>query len=273
MPKEFLEFTPQRSGFLFFRNKVQLLRNPHHHEDLELNIVFSGTVTYVVDSVAYQLVKGSCLWLFPNQEHQLVDAEGELSLVVCVFKREMVMEAAHSLWTAPLAGQQPPAIFCRELTSSDLVILRALTEDLCRSQENEELFEAGLRWLLFSAWKRFIDAEVITGENCHWAVARTMEAIRKAPQLSLDSICTTLRVSRSHLSRLFHQQTGLSIPTYRNRMRLQLFFSLYRENSNLLGCALDAGFGSYAQFYRVFKEHTGTSPSQLSPQSATVKPR
>jgi AraC-like DNA-binding protein len=263
MPKEVLEFLQQRSGFLFFRNKVNLLRDPHHHEDLELNIVFSGSVTYVVDSVAYQLTKGSCLWLFPEQEHRLVDAGGELLLVVCVFKREMVAQVASSVWAHPLAGQQAPLIFCRRLSPVNLAVLRTLAEDLVKMQENLELFEVGLRWLMLSAWKRFIDAEVIAGADCHRAVEQTMDILREKPLMSLDDICTRLRVSHSHLSRLFHQQTGLTLPAFRNRVRLEAFFSLHHHHSNLLGCALEAGFGSYAQFYRVFKEHTGLAPNQF----------
>ncbi|PKL12305.1 MAG: hypothetical protein CVV52_10610 [Spirochaetae bacterium HGW-Spirochaetae-8] len=263
MPKEVLEFQEQRSGFLFFRDKVNLLREPHHHDDLELNLVFSGMVTYVVDSVAYQLTKGSCLWLFPEQEHRLVDAGGELLLVVCVFKRDMVAQVASSSWGHPLAGQQAPLTFCRRLSPTNLAILRDLTEDLVMLQENQELFEAGLRWLMLSAWKRFIDAEVIAGADCHWTVAQTMDIFREQPLKSLDDICARLRVSRSHLSRLFHQQTGLTLPAYRNRVRLEAFFHLYQQHSNLLGCALEAGFGSYAQFYRVFKEHTGMAPNQF----------
>jgi len=263
MPKVVLEFLQQRSGFLFFRNKVNLLRDPHHHEDLELNLVFSGTVTYVVDSVAYQLTKGSCLWLFPEQEHKLVDAGGELLLVVCVFKREMVAHVADSSWAHPLAGQQAPTIFCRRLSPVNLAVLRTLAEDLVKMQENHELFEAGVRWLMLSAWKRFIDAEVITGAECHRVVEQTMDIFREKPLMPLDDICARLRVSRSHLSRLFHQQTGLTLPAFRNRVRLEAFFSLYHHHSNLLGCALEAGFGSYAQFYRVFKEHTGLAPNQF----------
>jgi transcriptional regulator GlxA family with amidase domain len=38
----------------------------------------------------------------------------------------------------------------------------------------------------------------------------------------------------------------------------------------LLATAIEAGFGSYAQFYRVFREHYGQSPREyLSGDTAT----
>ena len=35
------------------------------------------------------------------------------------------------------------------------------------------------------------------------------------------------------------------------------------RRTTALAAALDAGFGSYAQFYRVFREQAGRSPSAL----------
>jgi AraC-like DNA-binding protein len=69
-------------------------------------------------------------------------------------------------------------------------------------------------------------------------------------------------LSPYYLSALFRNQTGLAIPAYRNRLRLQTFIrrAQARPEITLLRHALDAGFGSYAQFYRVFTAHMGVSP-------------
>ena len=70
-------------------------------------------------------------------------------------------------------------------------------------------------------------------------------------------------VSPSHLSRLFKSQTGTSITRFRNQQRVQRFMFLYRDgrHTTALAAALEAGFGSYAQFYRVFRAETGGRPS------------
>jgi AraC-like DNA-binding protein len=67
------------------------------------------------------------------------------------------------------------------------------------------------------------------------------------------------------LSRIFKEQTGVSISRFRNQQRLQRFLRLYGKGrrTTALAAALEAGFGSYAQFYRVFREQTGRSPSAL----------
>jgi AraC-like DNA-binding protein len=47
---------------------------------------------------------------------------------------------------------------------------------------------------------------------------------------------------------------------YRNRLRIEKFLELAVRSGNLLQAALDAGFGSYAQFSRVFRQQMGVSP-------------
>ncbi len=49
---------------------------------------------------------------------------------------------------------------------------------------------------------------------------------------------------------------------FRNRIRLGRFFNLYGtgQRHTMLHAALEAGFGSYPQFHRVFKRELGCSP-------------
>jgi AraC-like DNA-binding protein len=72
------------------------------------------------------------------------------------------------------------------------------------------------------------------------------------------------------LSRLFKEQIGVSISRFRNHQRLQRFLRIYGRGrrTTALAAAHEAGFGSYAQFYRVFREQTGRSPSALRTAAA-----
>ena len=62
----------------------------------------------------------------------------------------------------------------------------------------------------------------------------------------------------------------MSISRFRNQQRLQRFLRLYGtgRRTTALAAAHEAGFGSYAQFYRVFREQTGRSPSALRAAAA-----
>ena len=129
------------------------------------------------------------------------------------------------------------------------------------------LVNTGLAYLLSFAWRAFLDsADVVEGVDLHPAVetvARMLQADPDAGDLAV--LARAAHLSSSHLSRIFKEQTGVWISRFRNQQRLQRFLRLYGKGQRTaaLTAALEAGFGSYAQFYRVFREQTGRSPSAL----------
>jgi transcriptional regulator GlxA family with amidase domain len=76
----------------------------------------------------------------------------------------------------------------------------------------------------------------------------------KDPTMGGKQIAAKLDISLSRLARVFKAQLGMSMVAYRNRLRMERFSVLVDQgHTNLLGAALAAGFGSYAQFHRVFR--------------------
>jgi AraC-like DNA-binding protein len=99
----------------------------------------------------------------------------------------------------------------------------------------------------------------------HPAVARAVSLLERADaHLTLGEISAACRLSATRLSRLFNEQMGLSIVRFRNHLRVQAFIRLYGrgERWNMLNAALQAGFGSYPQFYRAFRQVTGYAPGE-----------
>ena len=76
-------------------------------------------------------------------------------------------------------------------------------------------------------------------------------------------IAAKLELSLSRLARVFKSEMGMSLVEYRNRLRLDRFEVLLdRGRTNLLEAALAAGFGSYAQFHRVFRALRHMTPRE-----------
>ena len=68
-------------------------------------------------------------------------------------------------------------------------------------------------------------------------------------------------MSAGRFARVFKSEMGVSLVRYRNQLRLERFVKIMDAGgSNMLDAALAAGFGSYAQFHRVFQSLRGTTP-------------
>jgi AraC-like DNA-binding protein len=94
-------------------------------------------------------------------------------------------------------------------------------------------------------------------------VERVLRALNDDLPVTGERLAGEFGVSSGHLARCFKREMGVSLVDYRNRMRLDKFFEVIQRRgntTNLLDAALEAGFGSYAQFHRVYRRFLGSTP-------------
>ena len=101
----------------------------------------------------------------------------------------------------------------------------------------------------------------------------TVAMLDRAPGMGGKEIAAALGISVSRLARVFKAELGMSLVAYRNGLRLDRFAALLDGGcNNLLKAALDAGFGSYAQFHRVFRARLHATPRQyLRPTGSGIR--
>jgi AraC-like DNA-binding protein len=109
-------------------------------------------------------------------------------------------------------------------------------------------------------------------------VSSTVEMLEREPGMGGSEIARTLNISQTRLGRMFKAVKGMSLVDYRNRLRLQRFVALLDGGeTNLLEAALEAGFGSYSHFHRVFRAQLHATPREyLRPSNGNrggAKPR
>lgn len=89
-----------------------------------------------------------------------------------------------------------------------------------------------------------------------------------ADAISLDDIAAVGGVSRFHMSRAFGEATGRSISAYlRGRRLTEAARRLSDGAPDILGVAIDAGYGSHEAFTRAFREQFGLTPEQVRAQA------
>lgn len=114
---------------------------------------------------------------------------------------------------------------------------------------------------MLASWEAYRASEdAVEGLDIHPAVERAAQILRDEPGAdNLTQLARRAGLSPSRLSRLFKEQVGLSISQFRNKRRLERFLELYGKGHQVgaLEAALEAGFGSYAQFHRIFRRAMG----------------
>lgn len=100
-------------------------------------------------------------------------------------------------------------------------------------------------------------------QNLPPLVWRACEQIRKhhATRLRLKDVARALGVSAEHLSRLFHQSTGLRFREYLAETRVESACSALQDTERpISGIAHDSGFATLSRFNRCFREHRDMTP-------------
>jgi AraC-like DNA-binding protein len=288
-----LEDLKLRKGYDGFLYLVESARNPprlssHHHRELEVNLVLRGTITYVVGERRFTFTARTLLWLFPEQEHQLVDMSPDAQAYVAVFRSSLVTRSAR---VQPYAGlrrrrkpQEPvlhtvlePASFDLIRRMMDALMIGAPDPDLLNREAgfgakstfafaHEDSFglNAGLHHLLLLCWRcqkagRVLGDAVLVHPVIRKALRILSNEDWNEDMASLAGYCA---VSEAHLSRLFHRQIGVPLTRYRNSLRLSRFWKHYgdQQTVTLAEAVYAAGFGSYSQFHKVFTQAYGRGP-------------
>ena len=240
----------------------------HRHAELELDLVVRGSASYLLDDRRYELTPRTLTWLFPGQDHVLVDESADHELWWVVFSPALVSRAATGARARTLQERDPAGQFSRRIDASSAARLGALLGELHGSEPvDDELLNAGIAYLLLFAWRAFLESDdPVAGVELHPAVETVARILRSDPEAGdLDALAGKAGLSPSHLSRIFKAQTGVSITRFRNQQRLERFTALYGQGrrTTAIAAALEAGFGSYAQFYRVLRAETGRTPAAL----------
>ncbi len=239
---------------------------PHRHDELELNLVLRGQGGYIVGGRRIELAPRSLVWLFPGQEHVLLDEAHSLRMWIGVFKTRLVRRAAKRGEMRTLRQADPPGEQACILTRAASDRVEALCREVFECEDDPDHHNAALGYLLTTAWRSMHESdEPRVSTQLHPAVEQAARLLRQpdAPD-SLDALAEEVGLSASRLSRLFSAQVGMNIPDYRNRGRIDRFLEAWGDgrSENMLHVAMACGFGSYAQFHRAFKRHMGCGPAQ-----------
>jgi AraC-like DNA-binding protein len=267
---------------------LQMLKS-HHHIELEVNLVVQGTITYVVDGRRFTFSPRTLLWLFPCQDHQLVDQSNNAQFYVAVFKPSLIRRSCKSdayqglkqetnenvgvlntllnpeafdlirkTLNSLMQGSMDADVLNREAGFGDR------TSDFLFEHSDPDALNAGLHYLLLLCWRSQLSGKATRDVIAlHPVVRRALKLLSEGDtERSIGELATACGASKSYLSRMFRRQIGVPLNRYRNSLRLSRFFEHYQQpdEKTITESVYAAGFGSYAQFYKVFAQAYGRGP-------------
>jgi len=263
--KEKLSIRPGANGSVFLAGQPSRRFQSHHHDELELNLVLTGRASYLFGNQRVPLPPHSMIWLFPKQEHVLIDCSHDFSMWVLVFRQDLVAQETGLAARHILRSGDPGEILCRQIGARQADALSHVFQNASEESGDFEFLNAALGYALVASGKAFqFSREPIPLSDVHPAVAKAVRLLSEANDIiSLEPLARSAGLSAARLSRLFKQQTGISVTGFRQRQCLERFLQLYRTGArySLIEAALLAGFGSYPQFHRVFCRLMGMNPA------------
>ncbi len=229
------------------------LQIDHAHEEIEFNLIIAGKGTYFLADGQYDLAPGTLVWLLPHQPHRLLRPPDFDMWVVTFPPAELDRALLDDVAEHP----------CRTLSAEDAIALNRLLVQVSQDTDEPRLYRSGLEYVLRSAWRATMTSPGPARKPLHPAVLNALSILRSNSETPTSAALAKMcGVTQDYLGQLLMEQTGKGFVEWRNRTRMERFHVLYPESGDLLTAALDAGFGSYTQFHRVFSDVMGTTPGE-----------
>lgn len=257
-------------GLRVWRGEVATMSKPHRHHELELNLVFQGSMNYLFGGSNLSVKAGQLLLFWGTLPHRLLESEqhsecGWLTLPLTSFLRYSLPD---KLTQQVLQGQ--PII--QDVQELDVALFERWLHD-GSSEEHKRIFELELE-----AWLRRLSLQLETHQTKQQRhtskAAQLAQFISEHYQepLQLKTIAEAADLNTSYASTLFKSTFSMTMLAYLTQHRIaHAQRLLVTTDQSVLEIAYDAGFGSSSQFYAAFVNACGITPlayrKQVNPSS------
>lgn len=243
----------------------------HYHEFCKLLLLVSGRGGYVVDGQRYLLQPGDVVLVDSRSVHRPeLESENPYERVIIYISPEFLQKMSTS--DCDLLGIfQMDAGHVLRLKETErkkiFAMTAALEKELSGSDYGREIVSnAYLLRLLVEIGRQRRRTDVhnphpVIPENPR--VLEWMAYIDKhlTEDLDMDTLAERFFISKYHMMRLFHRETGFTIHTFLLQRRLLAARQLIDKGMLATEACYRCGFRSYSSFTRAYNKHFGSTPT------------
>ncbi|MGM0124603.1 hypothetical protein IGI37_001981 [Enterococcus sp. AZ194] len=229
---------------------------PHLHNEVEVVVVTSGTITLKNEGQLRQIHQGQAAVVFSNCIHEYY-AETTGEMLMYIISPQLIPEFA------PLFLNKLPIDFVIDISTVETQI--SMIGDYLLEHgfnQNERLTQAYLH--LFFAL--LLDHLILKPRPKSQSLSTSAQVIRYISEhftepITLQDIAQEIGCSVYTVSRIFSDKIKIGFRNYLNQMRVDYSRKLLRETDwKILEIALECGFESLRSFNRAYMKAYGQSP-------------
>ncbi|MGG7516706.1 AraC family transcriptional regulator [Allorhizobium undicola] len=221
----------------------------HSHTWHQMVYAVSGVLTVYTESESFVITPDKAAWLPPGVMHRVG------SLLGAVFR---------SLWIADEAGANLPRVPTIFMMSPLLQALILEATELGKDSDNgpDDGYRGRVTALIFDQLGRVQPLPSALPWPRSPALTKLCEALYLDPtdDRSPEEWSQTLNLSPRTLARRFNIELGMSLRSWRRRLRLFRSIELLGGGLGVTQVAMELGYGSTSAFVYAFRTEMGSSP-------------
>lgn len=243
----------------------------HVHEKYEIYYLASGERYYFIKDRVFHIRRGHLVFINQGELHKTTDADLPDHQRILVYFENKFLETINGSVEALLNFLTQKNFSVIELSLKEQAeiesIFKEMNEEILKKALGFEVSLQGLlmKLLVFAARHshEYNEKEYLSDCPRHEKVSDIVKYINLHynEQLSVSGIAEHFYISQYYLCRTFKETTGYTLVQYINSVRVKEAQKLLeKDRLKMIQIAEKAGFGSVAQFNRVFRDISGCSP-------------
>ncbi len=243
----------------------------HYHEFCKLLLLVSGSGSYVVDGQRYLLQPGDAVLINSRSVHkpELEPGIPYERIIIYISPEFLQQQSSPDCDLAGIfSGQHTHVLRPGESGHRKIFSLAAaLEQELSREGFGRVILSnAALLQLLVEIGRNQQQTSARQSQAVMPQNSRVLELMRYidahlAEDMDIDSLAEQFYISKFHMMRLFHQQTGYTVHSYLSQRRLLNARSLMEKGMRATEACYRSGFRSYSSFTRAYARQFGTTPT------------